>query len=96
MTDKKNKKIHVFEVFIFFENILLLSVSRNSLQAPSLVDIILRNFTSSNSTILVEDLIRWKRCFEIFLIDQCASDIANKNIAGKYQSFLVSVSATLY
>ena len=54
-----------------FENILLLLASRNSLQTPSLVDIILRNFTLSNSTILVEDLIRWKRCFEIFFIGHC-------------------------
>ena len=42
------------------------------------------NFISSNSIILVEDLIKWKRCFEIFLIDYCAGDIGNKNIAGKY------------
>ena len=56
---------------------LLLSVSANSLQAPSLVDLV-------------------KRCFEIFLIDHGASDIANKNIAGKYQNVLVSVSFTLY
>ena len=61
----------------FFENMLLLSVSANSLQAPSLVDLV-------------------KRCFEIFLIDHGASDIANKNIAGKYQNVLVSVSFTLY
>ena len=33
---------------------------------------------------LVEDLIRWKRGFEIFLIDHYAGDIGNKNIAGKY------------
>ena len=75
---------------------MLLSVSRNSLQTPSLVDIILRNFTLSNSTILVEDLIRWKRCSEIFLSGYCASNIANKNMAGKYQNILVLVSSTLY
>ena len=32
----------------------------------------------------MKDLIRRKRCFEIFLIDFYASDIGNKNIAGKY------------
>ena len=42
----------------------------------------------------MEDLIKWKRCFEIFLIDHCASDIANSNIAGKYQNILVSLSST--
>ena len=72
----------------FFANILLLPVSRNSLQTPSLVHVILGNFALSNWTILVKDLIRWKRCFEIFLIDHCAIDIANKNIAGKYQNIL--------
>ena len=37
-----------------------------------------------NSIILVEDLIRWKRGLEIFLIPRSAGDIENKNIAGKY------------
>ena len=36
------------------------------------------------------------RCFERFLIDHCASDITNNNIAGKYQNIIVSVSSTLY
>ena len=70
--------------FISSENVLLLSISSNSLQTPSLDDILLGNFTLSNSIILVEDLIRWKRGFEIFLIDYYADDIGNKNIAGKY------------
>ena len=39
------------------------------------------NFTCSNSVILVEDLTRWKRRFEIFLIDHYVGDIGNKNIA---------------
>ena len=43
------------------------------------------NFTLSNSIILVEDLIKWKRGFEIFLIDHYAGDIGNKNNTGKYQ-----------
>ena len=38
----------------------------------------------ANSVILVKDWIKWKRGFEIFLIDPCAGDFGNKNIAGKY------------
>ena len=38
----------------------------------------------SNSDILVEDLIRQKRCFEIFLIDPLAGDTGNKNVVGNY------------
>ena len=45
----------------FFENMLLLLTSRNSLQKPSSDDIRAGNFAWSNSIILVEDLIRWKR-----------------------------------
>ena len=83
LTVKNNKKIHVFEELIFFENLQALSVSRNSLQTPSLDQALLGKFTLSNSIILVDDLIRWKRGFEIFLIDHYA-DIGNKNIADKY------------
>ena len=74
------------------ENILLLSISRNSLQTPFLDDILLENFILLNLVILVEDLLRWKRDFEIFSIDHYAV----KNVAGKYQKILVSVSPTLY
>ena len=42
------------------------------------------HFTLSNLIILLEDLIRWKRSFEIFLIDHYAGDIENKSIARKY------------
>ena len=83
LTVKNKKKIHVFEELIFFENLQALSVSRNSLQTPSLDQALLGNFTLSNSIILVDDIIRWKRGFEIFLIDHYA-DIGNKNIADKY------------
>ena len=50
----------------------------------SLDDMLLGNFTLPNSIISVEDLRRWKRSFEIFLIDHYAGDIGNENIAGKY------------
>ena len=78
---KKEKKIHVFEVTIFFENVALLSVSRSSLQTLSLDDLFLINFTLPNSNILLEDLIRWKGYFEIFLIDHSAGDIATSIIS---------------
>ena len=70
----------------FFENVdsFLLPISRTSLQTPSLDDIHLGNFTLSNSIILVEDLIRGERGFEIFLLDHYAGDIGNENISGKY------------
>ena len=70
----------------FFENVdsFLLPISRTSLQTPSLDDIRLGNFTLSNSIILVEDLIRGERGFEIFLLDHYAGDIGNENISGKY------------
>ena len=71
LTEKIDKKIHDFEVLIFFfENLLLLSITESSLQTPCWDDIILVNFTLSNSVTLVEILIRWKRGFEIFLIDR--------------------------
>ena len=40
---------------------MFLSISRNSLQTPSLDDILLENFILSNLVILVEDVLRWKR-----------------------------------
>ena len=61
-----------------------MSISRNSLETPSLNYIFLGNFILSNSIILVEDIIRWNRGFEIFLIDRYDGKIRNINIAGKY------------
>ena len=70
LTEKIDKKIHDFEVLVFFENLLLLSITESSLQTSCWDDIILGNFTLPNSISLVENLIRWKRGFEIFLIDR--------------------------
>ena len=84
LTAKNKKKIMFLKYSFFFENLQVPSVSRNSLQTPSLDHALLGNFTLSNSIILVEDLMRWKRGFDIFLIDYYADDIGNKNIAGKY------------
>ena len=74
----------MFLKYSFFEDVSLLSVSRNFLETPSLLHIFLENFILSNSIILVEDQIRWNWGFEIFLIDHYASEIGNKNITGKY------------
>ena len=76
------------EKYSFFEKLLLLSISRNLVQTPSSDDIVLGNFTFSNWIILVEDQIRWKKGFEIFLVDHCAGDIGNKNIALSVEKFL--------
>ena len=81
MTEKSIRK---FEVLIFFEDLPLLSIFRNSLQTPSLDYIFLGNFTLPNSIILVEGLVRSNRGFEIILIDHYAGDIGNTNITGKY------------
>ena len=58
-------------------------ISRNSLQTSSLDDILSGNLSLPNSIISMEDLIIWKRGFEIFLINQYAGGIRKKNIAGK-------------
>ena len=83
MTQKRYKKVHVFRVLIFVEDATLLSFWRNSFQTTSLDDKSLGNFTLSNSIILVEDVIKWNKSFEIFLIGHYASDVGNKNITGK-------------
>ena len=55
MTEKKIKNSH-FRSTHFLENVLSLSISRNSLQTPPLDGILLENFALSNLIILVEDL----------------------------------------
>ena len=45
---KRIRKFTFFRYLFVFKKILLLSVSINSLEAPSLADIILGNFTLSN------------------------------------------------
>ena len=79
---KKIRRTFKFLKYSLFENVLLLSISRSSLQTPSLDDILLENL--SNSIIPVKDLIRLRNGFEIFLIDHYAGDIENNNITGKY------------
>ena len=90
---RKDKQIHALKNS-FFENVLLLWISKNPLQTPSLDHILLGNLILSNSIILAEDLIRCEKYFETCLIDHCASDIRNKKITGKYLKILVSVSPT--
>ena len=43
----------------------------------------------------MEDLIKWKRDFEIFFIDHYAGDIGNTSIAGTQKQILPSVPPTL-
>ena len=76
----------MFLEYSFFWKRTTTDNSWNSLPTPSLDGILLEKytFTMSNSIILVEDLVKWKRFFEIFLIDHCAGDIGNKNINGNY------------
>ena len=86
LTEKKWLENLRFWITHFFENILLLSILGNSLQPPSSDDTLLRNFTLSNSIILVEDLT-WSGKWEVlkyFLIDHNADEIGNKNISGTY------------
>ena len=75
LTQKKDRKIHAFEVLFFL---------KMCCYCQSLGDILLGNFTLPNSIILAEDLIKWKRGFEIFLIDRYAGHTGNKIIAGQY------------
>ena len=84
LTVKNDKKIHVFDAFIFFENLQVPSISKNYFQTPSLDHALLGICTLSNSIILVEDLTRWKRGFETFFIGHYTGDNGNKNIAGRY------------
>ena len=79
---KKIRRAYKFLKHSLSENVLLLSISRSSLQTPSLDDILLENL--SNSIIPVKDLIRLRNGFEIFLIDHYAGNIENNNITGKY------------
>ena len=79
ITRIKGKKIYIFEGTHYFENIRLLLISRDSIHTLSSDDILAGNFTWSNSTILVEDVIKWKKDFEILMIDYYAGDIGSKN-----------------
>ena len=65
------KKINVFEVLIFWRHYCQFQ----DVEALSLYDIFLGNFTLSNLIILVGYLIKWNRGFEIFSIDHHASEI---------------------
>ena len=80
---KKIIREFMFLKYSLFGNVLLLSISRNSLWTPPLDDILLVNFKLSNSINSMKDLIGWKRGFAIFLIDHYAGDIGNNNITGK-------------
>ena len=96
LTEKILRKF-TFLKYSFFENGKY-SATVNlgfSLQITFLDDIFFINFSLSNSIISVKNLIKWKRGFEIFLIDYWAIDVGKNNITGKYQRTLVSVPPNL-
>ena len=70
--------------YSFFWKRIVSANLKKFLQTTSVGDMLLENFTLSNSTILLEDLMKWKRYFEMLLIDYYAGDIENKNVAGQY------------
>ena len=72
MAERKGKEIYVLAALSFFENMLLLSISGNSLQTLSSDEIL--NFSGRSNKV--------KERFEIFLTDHCVCDICNKNISG--------------
>ena len=75
LSKKKDKKIHKFLKYSFlWKHTVKLSISRNSVPIPSLDDKLRKNFTLPNWIMLMAELKRWKKCFEIFLIDHYADD----------------------
>ena len=82
-TEKCIRKFIFLKYSLFWRRIHYINL-RNPLETPHLNEIFLGYFTLSNSVILVEDLIRWNKGFEIFLIDRYDGEIENINIAGKY------------
>ena len=93
---EKDKKIHIPKVLIFWKTYFYCQSQEFLLKHYLYIIYFSRNFTLSNSIILVENLIRGKRALEIFLIDHCASDIGNKSTAEKYLKNLASMSPTQY
>ena len=69
MTEKSVRK---FCSTHFYQNMQLLSLSRNYLQTPSSDDVL-----AGNLTILVENLIRWSEVWNIFDWPHYAGDIWN-------------------
>ena len=73
MAERKGKEIYVLAALsFFFENMLLLSISGNSLQTLSSDEIL--NFSGRSNKV--------NQRFEIFLTDHCVCDISNKSISG--------------
>ena len=70
LTEEKDKKIHIFEIFIFLKKCFRWYT--------------FGKFYIAKFKISVKDLIKYKRGFEMFFIDHYAGDIGNKNITGKY------------
>ena len=75
LTEKKFKKIHVFEALLFWRRTATLNLQKFSWNTI---------FALSNPIILVKDLRTGNRGSKIFLSDHHDDEIGNKNIAGKY------------
>ena len=75
-----------------FKNVGQKLNSRIPLETPYLDHIFTGNFTLSNSIISEEDLIRWNKGFEIFLIDHYAGD---QSLASIQKTVLITVPPTL-
>ena len=79
LTEKKSKKVYVSEAINFWKYAVI--VNLNKFSSDTIFRLYTRGkFTWSNSVILVEALIRWKRGYDIFLIDYYAGNFGNKNI----------------
>ena len=79
--NERIRRVTFLKYSFFWKRTVTVKLKKLSLK-PSLDDIFLENCTLSNSIILAEDLIKWKRAFKIFLIDLYDGDIGNRNITG--------------
>ena len=75
LTEKSDNKLHVFQHSFFWEHAVSANVKKILFKHHI---ILLGNFTWSSLIILLEDLIRWKKCLEIFLIYPCAGELEMK------------------
>ena len=78
LSEEKGKKIYIFlSTHFFWKHFVTVNLKRFFLSSDYILGV---NFTWSNSITLVEELIRWRRDFEIFLIDHYTGDTGNKNL----------------
>ena len=79
LTEKQSKKVYVSEAISFWKYAVI--VNLNKFSSNTTFRWYFRGkCTWSNSIFLVEDLISWKRGYDVFWIDYYAGNIGNKNI----------------